>query len=184
MHRRVAGVLLGDPQFHERTAAERVVRLAQALEEDTPVAELMASQPFTVDAQAPVADAAHEKKALLVSVFTEAVSLGLVTPPGEMGADIAVGEGQSIGNPLTFGGPYVGLFACTQKLVRQMPGRLCGETVDAAGRRAVPHHGLDLVRPDERYSAGRFARDVRRWITEIEGQKVADLLLDHFRSVQ
>lgn len=82
-----------------------------------------------------VADAAHDKGALFVSVFTEAVSLGLVTPPGEMGADIAVGEGQSIGNPLTFGGPYVGLFACTQKLVRQMPGRLCGETVDAAGKR-------------------------------------------------
>ena len=82
-----------------------------------------------------VADAAHEKKALLVSVFTEAVSLGLVTPPGEMGADIAVGEGQSIGGALNFGGPYVGLFACTQKLVRQMPGRLCGETVDADGKR-------------------------------------------------
>jgi glycine dehydrogenase subunit 1 len=89
----------------------------------------------TVTDLSPVADAAHEKKALLVSVFTEAVSLGLVTPPGEMGADIAVGEGQSIGNPLTFGGPYVGLFACTQKLVRQMPGRLCGETVDADGKR-------------------------------------------------
>lgn len=89
----------------------------------------------TVTDLSPVADAAHEKKALLVSVFTEAVSLGLVTPPGEMGADIAVGEGQSIGNPLTFGGPYVGLFACTEKLVRQMPGRLCGETVDADGKR-------------------------------------------------
>ena len=89
----------------------------------------------TVTDLSPVADAAHEKKALLVSVFTEAVSLGLVTPPGEMGADIAVGEGQSIGNGLNFGGPYVGLFACTQKLVRQMPGRLCGETVDADGNR-------------------------------------------------
>ncbi len=89
----------------------------------------------TVTDLSPVADAAHEQGALLVSVFTEAVSLGLVTPPGEMGADIAVGEGQSIGNPLTFGGPYVGLFAAREKLVRQMPGRLCGETVDADGRR-------------------------------------------------
>ncbi|MEL7129094.1 MAG: aminomethyl-transferring glycine dehydrogenase subunit GcvPA [Pseudomonadota bacterium] len=89
----------------------------------------------TVTDMSPVADAAHAQKALFVSVFTEAVSLGLVTPPGEMGADIAVGEGQSIGNPLTFGGPYVGLFACTQKLVRQMPGRLCGQTVDADGKR-------------------------------------------------
>ena len=82
-----------------------------------------------------VAAAAHDKGALLVSVFTEAVSLGLVMPPGEMGADIAAGEGQSIGNGLNFGGPYVGLFACKDKLVRQMPGRLCGETVDAAGNR-------------------------------------------------
>ncbi|MEO1100331.1 MAG: aminomethyl-transferring glycine dehydrogenase subunit GcvPA [Pseudomonadota bacterium] len=89
----------------------------------------------TVTDLSPVSEAAHAEGALLVSVFTEAVSLGLVKPPGEMGADIAVGEGQSIGNPLTFGGPYVGLFAATQKLVRQMPGRLCGETVDADGAR-------------------------------------------------
>ncbi|MEM6535346.1 MAG: aminomethyl-transferring glycine dehydrogenase subunit GcvPA [Pseudomonadota bacterium] len=89
----------------------------------------------TVTDMSAVAEAAHAKKALFVSVFTEAVSLGLVTPPGEMGADIAVGEGQSIGNSLNFGGPYVGLFACTQKLVRQMPGRLCGQTVDADGAR-------------------------------------------------
>jgi glycine dehydrogenase subunit 1 len=68
-------------------------------------------------------------------VFTEAVSLGLLEPPGAMGADIVVGEGQSIGNALSFGGPYVGLFATRQKYVRQMPGRLCGETVDADGRR-------------------------------------------------
>ncbi|MBI1340821.1 aminomethyl-transferring glycine dehydrogenase subunit GcvPA [bacterium] len=83
----------------------------------------------------PLSDAAHDKGALMVSVFTEAVSLGLIKPPGEMGADIAVGEGQSIGNALNFGGPYVGLFAARQKLVRQMPGRLAGETVDAAGDR-------------------------------------------------
>jgi glycine dehydrogenase subunit 1 len=82
-----------------------------------------------------VADKAHKHGALLIAVFTEAVSLGLVTPPGEMGADIVVGEGQSIGVPLSFGGPYVGLFATRQKYLRQMPGRLCGETVDAQGRR-------------------------------------------------
>jgi len=73
--------------------------------------------------------------ALLIAVFTEAVSLGLVEPPGAMGADIVVGEGQSIGNALSFGGPYVGLFATRQKYVRQMPGRLAGQTVDAEGRR-------------------------------------------------
>ena len=83
----------------------------------------------------PLAKAAHEKGALLIAVFTEAVSLGAVMPPGEMGADIVVGEGQSIGNGLNFGGPYLGLFATQQKYLRQMPGRLCGETVDAEGRR-------------------------------------------------
>jgi glycine dehydrogenase subunit 1 len=82
-----------------------------------------------------VAAKAHEHGALLVAVFTEAVSLGLLTPPGAMGADIVVGEGQSIGNALSFGGPYVGLFATRPKYVRQMPGRLCGETVDADGQR-------------------------------------------------
>jgi glycine dehydrogenase subunit 1 len=83
----------------------------------------------------PIAEAAHKHGALLVAVFTEVVSLGLVEPPGAMGADIVVGEGQSIGNALSFGGPYVGLFATRQKYVRQMPGRLCGETVDAEGQR-------------------------------------------------
>ncbi|WP_127091337.1 aminomethyl-transferring glycine dehydrogenase subunit GcvPA [Aquabacter cavernae] len=83
----------------------------------------------------PIAEKAHAAGALLVAVFTEAVSLGLVEPPGAQGADIVVGEGQSIGNALNFGGPYVGLFATRQKFVRQMPGRLAGETVDAEGRR-------------------------------------------------
>jgi glycine dehydrogenase subunit 1 len=83
----------------------------------------------------PIADAAHAKGALLIAVVTEAVSLGLITPPGEMGTDIVAGEGQSLGNGLNFGGPYVGLFAAREKHVRQMPGRLVGETVDAEGRR-------------------------------------------------
>lgn len=78
---------------------------------------------------------AHEQGALLIAVVTEPVALGAIRPPGEMGADIVVGEGQSIGVGLQFGGPYVGLFACKEKFVRQMPGRLCGETVDAEGKR-------------------------------------------------
>ena len=82
-----------------------------------------------------IAEAAHAKGALLIAVVPEIMSLGAVTPPGEMGADIVVGEGQSIGNGLNFGGPYVGLFATREKYVRQMPGRLCGETVDADGNR-------------------------------------------------
>ena len=82
-----------------------------------------------------IAAAAQAAGALLIVVTTEAVSFGLLKSPGEMGADIVVAEGQSIGNALNFGGPYVGLFACREKLVRQAPGRLCGETVDADGRR-------------------------------------------------
>jgi glycine dehydrogenase subunit 1 len=85
---------------------------------------------------APIADACHRHGALLIAVFTEAVSLGLLAPPGAMGADIVVGEGQSIGNALNFGGPYVGLFATRHDFLRQMPGRLAGESVDADGRRA------------------------------------------------
>ena len=83
----------------------------------------------------PLADACHAKGALLIAVFTEVISLGLVTSPGEQGADIVVGEGQSIGNGLNFGGPYVGLFATKTQYIRNMPGRLCGETVDAEGKR-------------------------------------------------
>jgi glycine dehydrogenase subunit 1 len=83
----------------------------------------------------PIADAAHAKGALLIAVVTEIVSLGLLESPGAQGADIVAAEGQSIGNGLNFGGPYVGLFATREKFLRQMPGRLCGETVDAEGRR-------------------------------------------------
>ncbi len=82
----------------------------------------------------PIADGAHAKGALLIVVVTEIVSLGAIVSPGDMGADIVVAEGQSLGNSLSFGGPYVGLFATREKFLRQMPGRLCGQTVDAEGR--------------------------------------------------
>ncbi|MBV8737893.1 MAG: aminomethyl-transferring glycine dehydrogenase subunit GcvPA [Alphaproteobacteria bacterium] len=85
--------------------------------------------------QSELARLCHEKGALLVVVVTEILSLGAVKPPGEMGADIVAAEGQSLGNALNFGGPYLGLFASRDKFVRQMPGRLVGETVDAEGRR-------------------------------------------------
>ncbi|CAM4019505.1 putative glycine dehydrogenase (decarboxylating) subunit 1 [Novosphingobium lubricantis] len=84
---------------------------------------------------AAIAAAAHANGALLVVVVTEPVALGLLESPGSLGADIVVGEGQSIGVGLQFGGPYLGLFGCREKFVRQMPGRLCGETVDADGKR-------------------------------------------------
>ncbi|MDZ3832627.1 MAG: aminomethyl-transferring glycine dehydrogenase subunit GcvPA [Sphingopyxis sp.] len=88
-----------------------------------------------IDDMTALAAACQSHGALLIAVVTEPVALGLIKAPGEMGADIVVGEGQAIGVGLQFGGPYVGLFACKSKYVRQMPGRLCGETVDAKGKR-------------------------------------------------
>lgn len=82
-----------------------------------------------------LAAAVRARGCLLICVVPEVVSLGLLKRPGDMGADIVVGEGQSLGNGLNFGGPYVGLFATREKYIRQMPGRLCGETVDADGKR-------------------------------------------------
>ncbi|HSV04438.1 MAG TPA: aminomethyl-transferring glycine dehydrogenase subunit GcvPA [Phenylobacterium sp.] len=123
-----------------------IVRLPAAIDAEAAVIEAIDQATACVVVQTPnvfgvasdvtkIAQAAHAAGALMIVVTTEAVSFGLLKSPGEMGADIAVAEGQSIGNPLTYGGPYVGLFACREKHVRQMPGRLCGETVDAEGRR-------------------------------------------------
>ena len=123
-----------------------IVRQAAAIDAEAAVISAIDAETACVVVQTPnvfgvvtdvtrIAEAAHAAGALLIVVTTEAVAFGLLKSPGEMGADIAVAEGQSIGNALNFGGPYVGLFTCREKLVRQMPGRLCGETVDAQGRR-------------------------------------------------
>ena len=107
-----------------------------AIDADTACVVVQTPNVFgTVTDVTKIAEAAHAAGALMIVVTTEAVSFGLLKPPGEMGADIAVAEGQSIGVGLNYGGPYVGLFACREKFVRQMPGRLCGETVDAEGSR-------------------------------------------------
>lgn len=129
-----------------KVAGVQVQRLDAAIDGEAAVLEAIDDDTACVVVQTPnlfgtvtdvtaIAAAAQAKGVLLIVVVTEVVSLGLLKSPGEMGADIVVAEGQSIGNALNFGGPYVGLFAAREKYVRQMPGRLCGETVDAEGRR-------------------------------------------------
>jgi len=117
-------------------AIDAEAAVLEAIDDDTACVVVQTPNLFgTVTDVTAIAAAAQAKGALLIVVVTEVVSLGLLKSPGEMGADIVVAEGQSIGNALNFGGPYVGLFASREKYVRQMPGRLCGETVDADGRR-------------------------------------------------
>ena len=107
-------------------------------ETDRPVAGVVAAQPNVLgllEDMPGIGRLAHGAGALFVSVI-EPVSLAVLAPPGEYGADIAAGEGQPLGIPLGYGGPYLGIVACTDPLVRQIPGRLVGMTTDLDGTRA------------------------------------------------
>ncbi len=109
--------------------------LAAALDSDT--ACVLVQQPNffgSLEEMDAVSAAAHAAGALLV-VAVDPISLGLLKRPGDYGADIVVAEGQSLGSPMAFGGPYLGIMACRERLVRRMPGRIAGETVDRRGRR-------------------------------------------------
>jgi glycine dehydrogenase subunit 1 len=117
---------------------EKTGRLSDTSALDDKTAALVVQSPNffgCVEDLKTLADAAHAVGALLVVVVTEAVSFGLLKSPGSCGADIVVGEGQSFGIPMSFGGPHVGLFATQEKFVRQMPGRLCGIAYDKNGNR-------------------------------------------------
>jgi glycine dehydrogenase subunit 1 len=133
-----------------RTACEAlgldIVALPAAVDDESAVTKQLGPDVAAVIVQSPnvfgtvtdltkIGEAARAAGALMVATFTECVAFGLIEPAGAYGADIVCGEGQSIGNALNFGGPYVGLFAVKEKYVRQMPGRVAGETVDADGKR-------------------------------------------------
>jgi glycine dehydrogenase subunit 1 len=133
-----------------RTACEalglEIVALPAAIDDEAAVTKALGTDVAAVIVQSPnvfgtvtdltkIGEAARGAGALMVATFTECVSFGLIEPAGAFGADIVCGEGQSIGNALNFGGPYVGLFATKEKYIRQMPGRVAGETLDADGKR-------------------------------------------------
>ncbi|MFN2405443.1 MAG: aminomethyl-transferring glycine dehydrogenase subunit GcvPA [Pyrinomonadaceae bacterium] len=130
-----AGIDLELANFDQNTGLAGAA-LAEAVDDQTAAIVVQSPNFFgCVEDLTALADAAHAKGALLVVAITEAMSLGMLRSPGACGADIVVAEGQSFGVPLSFGGPYVGLFATRDKYARQIPGRLVGEAYDKKGRR-------------------------------------------------
>jgi glycine cleavage system P protein (glycine dehydrogenase) subunit 1 len=110
--------------------------LASSLDEKTAAVIVQYPDFFgTLHDLAPLRTACDAHGALLVVCFSDASAFGLIEPPGGFGADIVCGSGQALGIPMGYGGPHIGLFACREKYVRQMPGRLCGLTEDVDGRR-------------------------------------------------
>jgi glycine dehydrogenase subunit 1 len=128
-------VALEEIPFHSGGATD-VALLAEQLD-DRAMCVVVGYPNFfgVVEDLAPIQAACAKAGAHLIAVTTEALSLGLLKPPGEFGVDIAVGEGQSLGVPMNLGGPAFGFFACQKKFVRSIPGRLVGETVDSDGKR-------------------------------------------------
>jgi len=113
-----------------------ITALAAAVD-DTTAAVIVQNPDFygTLHDLAPLRAACDRHKALLVVAFSDASVFALIQPPGAMGADIAVGSGQSLGIPMAYGGPHIGLFSCKKRYMRQMPGRICGLTEDSNGKR-------------------------------------------------
>src|SRR6185369_15831530 len=130
-----AGIDLEVVQFDSKTG-QTAAALANAVDDQTAALVVQSPNFFgCIEDLSALATAAQAKGALLVVAVTEAMSLGLLKTPGACGADIVLAEGQSFGVPLSFGGPYVGLFATREKYARQIPGRLVGEAYDKKGRR-------------------------------------------------
>ena len=130
-----AGIDLEQVDFDPETG-QTSAHLAAALDSQSAAIVVQSPNFFgCLENVSSLAEMAHAAGALLIVAITESISLGLLKSPGACGADIVVAEGQSFGVPLSFGGPYVGLFATLEKYARQIPGRLVGEACDKEGRR-------------------------------------------------
>jgi len=130
-----AGIDLEVVDFDEQSG-QAGTQLIESIDDQTAAVVVQSPNFFgCVEDLVKVGNAAHAKGALLIVAVTEAMSLGLLKSPGACDADIVVAEGQSFGVPLSFGGPYLGLFATREKYARQIPGRLVGEAYDKKGRR-------------------------------------------------
>ncbi len=130
-----AGIELVHADFNPQTG-QGATSAAELLDDKTAALVVQSPNFFgCIEDVTALAEKAHAVGALLIVVVTESISLGILKSPGACGADIVVAEGQSFGVPLSFGGPYVGLFATREKYARQIPGRLVGEAYDKQGRR-------------------------------------------------
>jgi glycine dehydrogenase subunit 1 len=110
--------------------------LYDLLEEDVSAVVIQSPNFFgVIEDLTPIGEKIHEKGGLMIVGFTEAIAYGILQPPGAIGGDIVAGEGQSLGIPVSYGGPYLGIFTTQEKFVRNMPGRLVGETIDLEGKR-------------------------------------------------
>lgn len=150
------GIEIVEAPFDDATGQTDVARLADLLEDAACLALGQPNYLGALEEMERAAELAHGAGALFVAMF-EPISLGLLAPPGEYGADLAVGEGQPLGLPPGFGGPLLGLFACREEHVRRMPGRVVGRTVDAEGRTA---YCLTLQTREQHIRRGRATSNI------------------------
>jgi len=143
--------------FNESGRAD-VASFQDSLDDDVAAVIVQSPNFFgVIEDLAELSDATSSVGALLIDVVSDPISLGILKPPGELGADIVVGQGQSLGIPMSFGGPHLGLFACREKFVRQMPGRLAGRTADHNGR---PGFVMTLATREQHIRRGRATSNI------------------------